>query len=118
MAKMSVKQSFIPNFYIHFFITMEEKISGVYMLYFEECDKIYIGVSTNIHNRFKQHLSILEKNKHYSKELNDDYFKYRKNLKLEILQVCKTKLFVRESRLTFILFKKGYKLYNYNKRNV
>lgn len=49
---------------------------GVYALYWEEQDLIYIGESDNIERRFKEHSKMLETSKHFNHRVQDTYNKY------------------------------------------
>ena len=49
---------------------------GIYSLYWEEQDLIYIGQSQNIEGRFKEHTNDLSKNKHSNYKVQDAYHKY------------------------------------------
>ena len=48
---------------------------GVYKLVFNNTNKVYIGLSINIENRFKQHMYLFDK-KEAAKKLQDAYDKY------------------------------------------
>jgi len=59
---------------------------GIYSLYWEEPDLIYIGQSSNIETRYKKHLSMLKCGTHPNYKVKDVFTKYGKPL-LDILQV-------------------------------
>lgn len=51
--------------------------SGIYKIVNKDNDKYYLGSSCNIFdNRFKNHKSLLRKNKHFNKHLQDAWNKY------------------------------------------
>ena len=50
-----------------------EKISGVYLLKNTSTGRIYVGSSSNIDSRIRQHFSSLKKNCHANKDLQTDY---------------------------------------------
>lgn len=47
--------------------------SGVYALYWECTDKLYIGQTISIPTRYRQHINLLEKRKHYNYKLQEAY---------------------------------------------
>ncbi len=49
---------------------------GVYALYWEEQDLIYIGESDNIERRFKEHIKMLQTKKHFNHKVQDTYNRY------------------------------------------
>lgn len=62
---------------------------GVYKITCLSNDKIYIGSSKDISNRFRQHKYLLKKYKHDNKFLQNDWNKYgESNFKFEILEEC------------------------------
>lgn len=50
--------------------------AGIYCIRCEINDKIYVGQSKNIGNRWKQHKTSLEKDEHINHELQEDYNNY------------------------------------------
>jgi group I intron endonuclease len=60
---------------------------GIYSLYWEEADLIYIGQSVNIERRFREHLTNLVKNKHCNIKLQEAYNVHGRpiNIILEII---------------------------------
>jgi predicted GIY-YIG superfamily endonuclease len=60
---------------------------GIYALYWEEQDLIYIGESDNIERRFKEHLKMLETNKHFNYRVQEVYNTYGLPL-FQILEEC------------------------------
>lgn len=61
--------------------------TGIYSLYWEEQDLIYIGQSQNIENRFKEHLYKLKNNKHTNYKVQNAYDLYGVPI-LNILEIC------------------------------
>lgn len=59
---------------------------GIYALYWEKPDLIYIGQSTNIEKRYNQHINSFKNNK-ASKKLMKCYFEYEEPT-LHILELC------------------------------
>lgn len=71
--------------------------SGIYLIY-EEISKIhYVGSSSNLKKRFKNHLSKFKKNKHHC-ELLQDLYNYGSKLKFIILLYCSEESLIRFER--------------------
>ena len=70
----------------------------IYCIYNEKNNKIYIGSTTNIYSRIKNHLIKLNKNTHENEYLQNAYNKYgSKYFHFNILEYCdKTNLIERE----------------------
>lgn len=66
------------------------KISGVYQIQSKiKPERIYIGSSVDIYNRWHKHLSILIINKHHSRKLQNHFNKYgESDLQFSILLSC------------------------------
>ena len=56
--------------------TTKEKVSGIYKIINKTNDKYYVGSSKNIHKRWKEHKSSLNKNNHKNNYLQKSYNKY------------------------------------------
>jgi hypothetical protein len=70
-------------------VRKKNKISGVYQILNTLNNKRYIGSSVNIYNRFVDHKTKLNKNKHCNKHLQRAWNKYgEKHFKFEILETC------------------------------
>lgn len=54
---------------------MKDTVVGVYMIENSSNNKIYIGVSVDIKNRFMNHKTLLRNNKHPNKLMQNDYNK-------------------------------------------
>ena len=54
---------------------MKDTVVGVYMIENLSNNKIYIGVSVDIKNRFMNHKTLLRNNKHPNKLMQNDYNK-------------------------------------------
>lgn len=68
-----------------------ENITGIYSIKNKINGKVYIGKSINIYNRWKQHKSQLQKNKHHSKSLQSDWNKYGEDaFEFSIIEECET----------------------------
>lgn len=68
-------------------------ISGIYKIINSINNKIYIGSSKNIKNRFRQHLFLLRHNKHFNSHLQSAYNKYGEaSFVFEIIEECKTNI--------------------------
>ena len=65
------------------------KVCGVYKITNIKNNKIYIGSSNNIHQRWKNHIRELETNKHSNIYLQNDWDMYEKdNFKFEVIEEC------------------------------
>lgn len=60
---------------------------GIYLLYFDEIDSVYVGQSTNILKRYRDHKSVLRLQKHTNYKLQQAYNLYGFP-KLQILENC------------------------------
>jgi group I intron endonuclease len=47
--------------------------SGIYIIYFDNTDRVYIGKSSNIEDRWSRHLNELKNDKHHSYKLQEYY---------------------------------------------
>ena len=60
---------------------------GIYALYWEEQDLVYVGQSVNIEKRYKEHINSLRKEKHFNYKVQDTYQLYGIP-SLVILTIC------------------------------
>lgn len=60
---------------------------GIYLLYFDNSDKVYVGQSVDIYKRFRDHKSALRLYKHTNFLLQDAYRSYGEP-KLQIIEEC------------------------------
>ena len=60
---------------------------GIYALWFEKSSMVYIGQSTNIEQRYKEHISSLKNNKHTNYKVQNEYNKYG-IFELVVIQEC------------------------------
>ena len=66
-----------------------KKITGIYMIRCKINNKIYIGRSKNIKDRWKQHKKELRNNKHCNKNIQKDWNKYgQDNFEFNIIVEC------------------------------
>lgn len=63
---------------------------GIYSLYWEEPDLIYIGQSQNIEKRKQWHLNMLKQGKHTNYKVQDTYYLYGEP-EFTLLEVCTSK---------------------------
>ena len=49
---------------------------GIYEIINKENNRVYVGESLNITNRWKDHIKMLESNTHYNYKLQEDFNKY------------------------------------------
>lgn len=92
---------------------LDQNISGIYAIYFlwkyDQNDsgafsnvnniKIYIGSSTNIKQRLKDHISQLNSNTHYNKLLTDYFNNKEYSMHCAILKRCKPEDVMQEERV-------------------
>ena len=98
------------------------KVSGIYTITNKVTGKLYIGESLDIYRRWHdEHIPQLRKNRHYNKELQDDFNKYgEENFSFEILQrysgndpiSTKVRILILESYFITQFGKAGISLYN------
>lgn len=71
--------------------------SGIYSIINTLNNKIYIGSSYNINNRYKHHINNLKRGNHHCKHLQNAYNKYGNIFQLNYIEICsKEKLMKRE----------------------
>ena len=94
---------------------MNEKICGVYAIKNKMNNKVYIGSSINILNRWKKHENELNRNRHHSEHLQYAWNKYGKeNFEFMILEECSEEN-VREREQYYIDYYTSYDAeYGYN----
>lgn len=61
---------------------------GVYKVYFDSTDKVYVGSSKNIEKRYTEHRSTLRQGNHHSVKLQNYYNKYDVDPRFMTLEVC------------------------------
>lgn len=68
---------------------MEDYVCGIYKISNKENNKVYIGMSVDVHNRMKTHKWNLGKNNHINNRLQDDFNIYGANsFVYEIIEEC------------------------------
>jgi group I intron endonuclease len=87
---------------------------GIYSITFLKNNKIYIGSSSNILQRWSSHKSRFKNNKH-TPLLQNNYNKYGlENIKFDILEECSVEDLIKNEQKWFDYYKgKSYKLLNY-----
>lgn len=65
---------------------------GIYKLSWNSTNRVYIGQSINIQNRYREHCLKLRTNKHYNKKLQEYYNTQLEVPEIEILLECSTEL--------------------------
>lgn len=64
---------------------------GIYSIYWDNLNEVYIGQSIHIEERFKSHIRLLKNNNHYNCKLQDYFIKYAEP-SLIILEECSLEL--------------------------
>lgn len=71
------------------------KKTGIYRITNIINEKFYVGSAVNIHRRWLEHKSFLNRNKHHSKYLQNSFNKYGiDNLNFEIIEECSKELLI------------------------
>ena len=67
----------------------EDVICGIYIIKNEKNNKVYVGQSTDIYNRWKQHVRDLKSNRHHSRKLQRAWnkTKNKKIFNFKILEI-------------------------------
>lgn len=104
------------------YIMATNKVSGIYTITNKVTGNLYIGESLDIYRRWHdEHIPQLRKNRHYNKELQNDFNKYgEENFSFEILErysgndpiSTKAKLLILESYFITQFEKAGISIYN------
>lgn len=61
---------------------------GIYKIYFSNTDKVYIGSSSDIDKRIKQHKAMLSNDCHHSYKLQEYYNKNNDKIEFSIIEEC------------------------------
>lgn len=94
----------------------KEKICGIYCIENLINSKKYIGLSTNIDRRLKDHKNNLRKNKHVNGHLQSAWNTYgEKNFKFFILEVCDEDRLAKREIYYIDKFKSRDRVFGYNK---
>lgn len=98
------------------------KVSGIYTITNKTTGRLYIGESLDIYRRWHdEHIPQLRKNRHYNKELQNDFNKYgEENFSFEVLErysennpiSTKARILILESYFITQFGKAGISLYN------
>ena len=104
------------------YIMTTNKVSGIYTITNKTTGRLYIGESLDIYRRWHdEHIPQLRKNRHYNKELQNDFNKYgEENFSFEVLErysennpiSTKARILILESYFITQFGKAGISLYN------
>lgn len=82
----------LKSFSVNSFLTQhhDDILQGIYQIRNTKNNRIYIGSSKDIYRRWKDHISLLNNNKHHSYKLQYDWNKYgSKYFQLEVIELVK-----------------------------
>ncbi len=88
--------------------------SGIYIIRNTFNNKIYIGSAKNIKQRLHEHNSMLRRNKHHSKYLQNSYNKYNDRFIFSILEQCEIDNLIIREQYWLNYYISYNKLYGYN----
>lgn len=87
---------------------------GIYLLRNEIDGKIYVGQSSNLSKRNRQHKNALLNNRHFNEHLQRAYNKYGNVFKFEIIEYCLLEMLDEREMYWINKFKANNKKYGYN----
>jgi len=91
--------------------------SGIYKITNIVNNKVYIGSSSRLHQRFIKHKNDLDGGRHTNKHLQSSYDKYgRDSFVFEIIEICNKDIFLEREQFYCDLYKSNCKAKGYNKR--
>lgn len=86
-----------------------DKISGIYKISNTISNKCYIGSTNNAYHRYRTHISLLKRNKHYSLHLQKAYNKYKEeNFKFHVFRICDKKFLLPIEQFYLSIFRPSY----------
>jgi predicted GIY-YIG superfamily endonuclease len=88
--------------------------SGIYIIRNLKTKKVYIGSAKNIKQRLHEHNSMLRRNKHHSKYLQNVYNKNTDFLLFAIIEECKTENLIKREQYWLNFFQSFKKENGYN----
>lgn len=90
---------------------MKTKSCGIYKIINTNNNKIYIGSSINIENRWAKHISMLRLNKHPNEKLQRSWNKHgESSFKFEIILLCEKEQLIEKEQLSFSLYSPEYNI--------
>lgn len=88
--------------------------SGIYVIRNTSNNKLYIGSAKNIKQRLHEHNSMLRRNKHHSKYLQNSYNKYENCFLFSILEKCNIDNLINREQYWIDYYLSYKKIYGYN----
>lgn len=99
------------------YVKGEKKIIGIYKIFNKINNKVYIGSSSFVQARLRQHKSHLSKNIHCNKHLQSSYNKYlAENFNFEIIEECTLENLLNREQYWIDLLQSTESNKGYNKR--
>lgn len=94
---------------------MAKKVSGIYCIQNTITEKVYIGSAVNVKHRLLSHKSVLKRNKHHSKHLQNSWNKYGEtNFSFYILEEVDKNQLIEREQFYLDLFKSYDRKHGYN----
>lgn len=88
--------------------------SGIYIIRNLLNNMVYIGSAKNIKQRLHEHNSMLRRNKHHSKYLQNSYNKHPDCFMFSIIEECSIKFLIKREQYWIDFFLSFKKIYGYN----
>lgn len=94
-------------------------VSGIYSITNTQNNKLYIGSSKNIEQRWRQHKNMLKGDRHHSAHLQNAWNKYGEdNFIFEIIEECNEDILIEREQYYIDLYSSADSLYGYNESEI